>query len=66
MSKYADAIKELLIAQGEKPEEIEATLKVIKTTEDEKYWESARSWISVGISFFALIISIIAIYTGIK
>ena len=44
MSKYTDAIKELLIAQGEKPEEIEATLKVIKTTEDEKYWESARSW----------------------
>jgi hypothetical protein len=61
-SKKILAIKKLLEQQGEKPEEIEATLNIIRVNEDSEKMDSLRSWIAVVISGLALLVSIVAIF----
>ncbi|MCB9813272.1 MAG: hypothetical protein H6772_02585 [Pseudomonadales bacterium] len=61
-SKKILAIKKLLEQQGEQPNEIEATLNLIRVNEETEKMDSLRSWIAVIISGLALLVSMVAIF----
>jgi hypothetical protein len=57
------ALRKLLEQQGDRPEEIEATLNLVRVNEEKDKISSLRSWLSVIISGIALTVSIlVAIY----
>jgi len=62
-SKKIIAFRKLMELQGDKPEQIEATLKLFRVNEENENIDTLRSWIAVIISGIALMVSIlVAIY----
>lgn len=58
------ATRKLLEQQGDKPEEIESVINLIRINEKKEKFESLRSWIAVIISGVALIVSICVAIQG--
>jgi|GEM_PF-3002033 len=54
-----EAVRNLLEAQGDKKEEIEATLELIRINEQNEKNDSLRSWIGVITGVLALVVSIL-------
>lgn len=62
-SKKITAARKLFEQQGDKPEEVEAALDLMRLIEEKEKYEPLRSWITVIISGVALAVSIlVAIY----
>lgn len=61
-----EAVRQLLEAQGDTPEEIEKTLNLIRINENKDFWNDTRSWISVLISLGALVVSVTALCFSLK
>ncbi|MDD4110568.1 MAG: hypothetical protein PHS54_03330 [Clostridia bacterium] len=66
MNSHTEALRKILELQGDKPEEIEATLELIKIDDSEKKMDNLRSWVSVLISFVAVTISFFALFIKLK
>ncbi|MFA6194119.1 MAG: hypothetical protein WC719_00035 [Patescibacteria group bacterium] len=56
------ATRELLLQQGDKPEEVEAILNVIRAQENTEKNDSLRSWLAIVISGLAMVVSFVAIF----
>ena len=54
-----EATKKLLESESQSPEQIEAILELTKISENEKKYDSLRSWIAVATGISALIVSIL-------
>lgn len=62
-SRKIHAARKLFEQQGDKPEEIEATINLMRANEKNDKVEALRSWIALVISGVALVVSIlVAIY----
>ena len=62
-NKKLEATKKLLEAQGDKPETIDATIKLIEINDKEERMNTVRSWIAVITGIVALLIStLVAIF----
>ena len=58
-SKKIIATRALLDSQGDSDEQIEATIALMSVHDQEKLWESLRSWLGVITGVCALIVSVI-------
>ncbi len=64
-NKKLETTKKLLEAQGDKPEVIDATIKLIKINDKEERINTIRSWIAVITGILALVISTIVAFFNI-